>query len=35
VQLSLEDLREMNEAASNITVQGDRYPERLEKMTGR
>jgi len=34
VELSSEDLREINTAASNITVQGDRYPEALEKMTG-
>ena len=24
-----------NSAASKITVQGDRYPEKLEQMTGR
>lgn len=35
VELTPDDLREINEAASKITVQGDRYPERLEKMTGR
>jgi aryl-alcohol dehydrogenase-like predicted oxidoreductase len=34
VQLSAEDLREIDEAASKIKVEGDRYPERLEKMTG-
>jgi aryl-alcohol dehydrogenase-like predicted oxidoreductase len=34
VELSPDDLREINNAASNITVQGDRYPEELEKMTG-
>jgi aryl-alcohol dehydrogenase-like predicted oxidoreductase len=33
IQLTHEDLREIDSAASNITVQGDRYPERLEKMT--
>jgi hypothetical protein len=27
-------LREINRAASTITVQGARYPERLEQMTG-
>jgi aryl-alcohol dehydrogenase-like predicted oxidoreductase len=30
-----EDLREMDSAASKITVQGARYPENLEQMTGR
>jgi aryl-alcohol dehydrogenase-like predicted oxidoreductase len=29
-----EDLRDINDAASKITVQGARYPEKLEKMTG-
>jgi len=35
VQLTPDDLREMDEAAAKITVQGARYPERLEQMTGR
>jgi aryl-alcohol dehydrogenase-like predicted oxidoreductase len=35
VELTADDLREIESAASEITVQGDRYPERLEKMTGR
>jgi aryl-alcohol dehydrogenase-like predicted oxidoreductase len=35
VQLTTDDLREIDGAASKITVQGARYPERLEKMTGR
>jgi aryl-alcohol dehydrogenase-like predicted oxidoreductase len=35
VELTPEDLREIDSAASKITVQGARYPERLEKMTGR
>ena len=35
IELSPDDLREINEAASKITVQGNRYPERLEAMTGR
>jgi aryl-alcohol dehydrogenase-like predicted oxidoreductase len=35
VELTPDDLREIESAASKITVQGDRYPERLEKMTGR
>ncbi|HVC46152.1 MAG TPA: aldo/keto reductase [Terracidiphilus sp.] len=34
VELSADDLREIDEAASKIQVEGDRYPERLEKMTG-
>ena len=35
VELTQEDLREIDKAASKIAVQGGRYPERLEKMTGR
>jgi aryl-alcohol dehydrogenase-like predicted oxidoreductase len=35
VELTPDDLREIDEAASKITVQGARYPERLEQMTGR
>jgi aryl-alcohol dehydrogenase-like predicted oxidoreductase len=35
VELTPDDLRDINIAASKITVQGARYPERLEKMTGR
>ena len=35
IELTSEDLRELNSAASKITVQGARYPEHLEKMTGR
>ena len=35
VTLTPDDLREIDSAASRITVQGDRYPERLEEMTGR
>jgi aryl-alcohol dehydrogenase-like predicted oxidoreductase len=34
VNLTPEDLREINEAAAKITVQGARYPEKLERMTG-
>jgi aryl-alcohol dehydrogenase-like predicted oxidoreductase len=34
VELSLEDLRDIDAAASKIKVEGNRYPERLEKMTG-
>jgi aryl-alcohol dehydrogenase-like predicted oxidoreductase len=35
VELTPDDLHEIDNAASKITVQGDRYPERLEQMTGR
>ncbi len=35
VLLTSEDLREIESAASKITVQGARYPENLEKLTGR
>jgi aryl-alcohol dehydrogenase-like predicted oxidoreductase len=34
VQLSYDDLREIDSASSNIEIRGARYPERLEKMTG-
>ena len=34
IQLTPEDLRDIDDAASKIPVQGARYPERLEKMTG-
>jgi aryl-alcohol dehydrogenase-like predicted oxidoreductase len=35
VELTPNDLNEIDAAASGITVEGDRYPEHLEKMTGR
>ena len=35
VELTADDLREIDTAASEITVEGNRYPEHLEKMTGR
>jgi len=35
VQLTPKDLREIESAASNITVQGARYPEHLQKLVGR
>ena len=35
VELNGDDLRDIHEAASKITVQGARYPEKLEAMTGR
>ncbi len=35
VKLSSHDLRDITEAVSRITVQGARYPEHIERMTGR
>ena len=35
VELTADDLREIEDAASKITVEGSRYPEHLERMTGR
>jgi aryl-alcohol dehydrogenase-like predicted oxidoreductase len=35
VELTPDDLRDIDAAASKITVQGARYPENLEQMTGR
>ena len=34
VELTAEDLREIDDASSQITVQGARYPEQLEALTG-
>ena len=34
VELSADDLREIDAAASKITVEGERYPEELQRMTG-
>jgi len=34
IELTADDLREIESAASRITVQGDRYPEHLSRMTG-
>jgi aryl-alcohol dehydrogenase-like predicted oxidoreductase len=34
VELTADDLRDINDAASGITVEGARYPEKLERMTG-
>jgi aryl-alcohol dehydrogenase-like predicted oxidoreductase len=34
IELSPDDLHEINEAASKVDVQGTRYPEELDKMTG-
>jgi aryl-alcohol dehydrogenase-like predicted oxidoreductase len=35
VELTADELREIDSASSQITVQGARYPENLEKLTGR
>jgi aryl-alcohol dehydrogenase-like predicted oxidoreductase len=35
VELSAEDIQEIESAASKVAVQGDRYPEHIERMTGR
>jgi aryl-alcohol dehydrogenase-like predicted oxidoreductase len=35
IELTSDDLREIESAASQITVQGARYPEHLERLTGR
>jgi aryl-alcohol dehydrogenase-like predicted oxidoreductase len=35
IELTADDLREIDTGASKITVEGNRYPEHLEKMTGR
>jgi aryl-alcohol dehydrogenase-like predicted oxidoreductase len=34
VELTADDLRQIDEAAARIQIQGERYPEALEKMTG-
>ena len=34
IELTTDDLREIEEAAAKITVHGARYPEKFEKMTG-
>lgn len=35
IELTSDDVREIESAASEIEVQGDRYPEHLQRMTGR
>ena len=35
VELTAEDLQNIDKAAAQITVQGERYPEKLEQLTGR
>ncbi len=34
IKLTSDDLREIGSTTSKITVEGDRYPERLQRMTG-
>jgi aryl-alcohol dehydrogenase-like predicted oxidoreductase len=34
IELTTEELRQINEASSNIKIEGERYPEALEKTTG-
>ena len=34
IRLTADDLREIESAASHITIHGARYPEQLEKRTG-
>lgn len=35
IELTTDDLRDIENAAAKITVQGARYPENLEQLTGR
>jgi aryl-alcohol dehydrogenase-like predicted oxidoreductase len=35
VELTSDDLREIESAASQIRIEGARYPEQLQRMTGR
>jgi aryl-alcohol dehydrogenase-like predicted oxidoreductase len=35
VELTADDLSNISDAAAKAPVQGDRYPEHLERMTGR
>jgi aryl-alcohol dehydrogenase-like predicted oxidoreductase len=35
LELTADDLREIDSAAAQIAVQGARYPEKLEQLTGR
>ncbi len=35
IELTPDDLRKINSAVSRITIQGARYPEKIEQMTGR
>jgi len=35
LELTRQDLRDIETAAAHVQVQGERYPEQLERMTGR
>jgi diketogulonate reductase-like aldo/keto reductase len=35
IELTVDDLREIDSAASKITVQGDRYPEQMQRLINR
>jgi hypothetical protein len=35
IELTTDDLQEIDSALSKITIQGDRYPEQFKKKTGR
>jgi len=35
IQLTADDLRQIDSATATITVQGARYPEHLQKLVGR
>ena len=35
IELTPADLKEIDSAAASITIEGDRYPEELDRMTGR
>jgi aryl-alcohol dehydrogenase-like predicted oxidoreductase len=35
LELTFDDIQEIDSAASKITVEGARYPEHLERLTGR
>jgi aryl-alcohol dehydrogenase-like predicted oxidoreductase len=35
IELTSDDLREIEDAASQVMVHGARYPEQLERLTGR
>jgi aryl-alcohol dehydrogenase-like predicted oxidoreductase len=35
IRLTTDDRREIDQAAAQIDVQGERYPEALERLTGR
>ena len=35
IELTSDDLGKIDNAAAQITVQGERYPEKLEQLTGR